>query len=100
MSEYIEMEYIGSDGQGLYTGVGAEGVNDEESRALFERAKQQQCGEREAQYICDLRSGTGDIIDTVLLTAASYRAVTGETEKTEAGYRAIERAERQKSLAA
>tara|TARA_B100002049_G_scaffold218354_1_gene185444 strand:- start:772 stop:1074 length:303 start_codon:yes stop_codon:yes gene_type:complete len=100
MSEYIEIEYIGSDGQALYTGVGAEGENDEESRSLFERAQRHRCGDREAEYICDLRSDTGDIIDTVLLTGAGYRAVTGEAEKDEADYRAIEHAERQKSVAA
>lgn len=100
MSEYIEMEYISSDGQGLYTGVGAEGESDEESRVLFERAKLSQCDEADAEYICDLRSDSGDIIDTVLLTSAGYRAVTGEAEKSEAEYRAIEAAERQKSVAA
>lgn len=95
MSEYIEIEYIGSDGHGIYTGVGAEGRNDEESRVLFECARRQQCSKENAKYICDLRADSGDIIDTVLLSSAGYRALTGEAEKTEADYRAIEMAERQ-----
>lgn len=86
MSRYMEAIYLGENGDGCKTGVGAEWETDDGTTEAFESARQYDMDIKKAMFLIDLHEDNGDIVDTIAISTKNFIKITGEPVFSEAEY--------------
>lgn len=90
MSAYMEMIYIDSDHQARKTRLGAIFDTDYLTLLAFRSTKRLAVPIETAKFILDCYDENEDLVDSVALSAAGFREITGQEPLTEADYRRID----------
>jgi hypothetical protein len=90
MMSYMTMIYIDDDGDARQTGAGAAMETNAETWAAFNRHRAAGVPKGSARFLLDYYNAKGDLVDTILLDAAAFEAITGEKVKTDLEYRKID----------
>jgi hypothetical protein len=99
MSDWYQ-EIIDCRGVGHKTGKGAAWATEDEARMHFEHARTfLEVPKDRAEFLLDLHNGNDDLIDTVLLDAAGFKAITGEEPLSPEEYAAYDRSYWREQLA-
>lgn len=88
---YMEMIYIDSEDQARQTNVRAAMESNEATWKAFRSAKQLDVPAGEAKFLLDYYNRNGDLADTIGLSEASYKRITGHPVLSDAEYREIDR---------
>ena len=72
------LEIIDCRHRGSKTGQGAAFPSEAEARAAFEKARCLEVPKRRAEFLVDLHNDNNDLLDTILIDATGFEALTGE----------------------
>jgi hypothetical protein len=93
------MEIIDCRHRGSKTGKGAAYETEADARVAFERIRAIEVKKRRAEFLCDLHADNGDLLDTILIDAAGFEALTGSTPKSADQYDEYDTAYWRKAIA-
>ena len=86
MARYMEMMFIDSRNNARLTGVGAEFKSDADTTKEFEQLRCHDIGIDAGAFILDLCEESGEIVDSIAVSAESFSEITGENVLSEVEY--------------
>lgn len=91
MKSYMEMIYIDSEDLARHTDLGVSLDTNKATWAAFRSYRHLEVASADAQFLLDYHDAKGDLVDTICLDAAGFRAITGQRPKTDKAYQEIDR---------
>lgn len=92
MRSYIEIIYLDSNDQACKTDMEHVGETNAATWAEFRNLRRFAVEKTAARFLLDYHNSKGDLADTILIDVGGFVAITGSQPKTDATYRAIDRA--------
>lgn len=88
---YMLMIYIDDADDARQTNFGAAMDTDALTWATFQSYRRMEVGSDDCKFLLDYYNRKGDLADTIRLDVSGFRAITGETEKSDAEYVKIDK---------